>query len=95
MKLVISGAYYKVGDEILVPNFTGEYNIVDCTRYLLKKEILERYDKSWLKEHKNNYVIVDNIKYYYAEYDSYYIDDNWELLSDLSKLEHIETNFNF
>lgn len=95
MRLVIRGAYYKVGDEILIPHFTGEYNMVDCTRYLSKKEILEIYDKSWLKEHKDNYVIVDNVKYYYAEYDTYCIDNDWELLSDLSELEHLETNFNF
>jgi hypothetical protein len=34
-------------------------------------------------------------KYIINGKEPYYIDDNWELLSDLSKLEHIETNFNF
>lgn len=94
-QLVIKGAYYKSGDEILVPHYTGEFWMVDCDRYQTKKEILENYDKSFFEENKDNYVTVDGEKYYYAEYSPYSVDDEWELLSDLSELEHIENDYGF
>jgi hypothetical protein len=89
-KLVIKGAYYKNGNEILVPHFTGEYVMVDCDRYMKKNDLLDIYNKSYFEENKENYVVVEGEKYYYAEYSPYTVDDEWELLSDLSELHHIE-----
>ena len=93
--LVIKGAYYQAGNEILVPHFTGQYITVDCTRYILKKEWKENYSKTFRDENKNNFVEVEGVKYYYAEYSPMNINDDWNLLSDLSELEHIEEEFNF
>ena len=93
--LVIKGAIYQVGDEILVPHFTGEYIMVDCTRYMKKSDLLDIYDKSFFKDNKENFVIVDGEKYYYAEYSPFNVGDDWLLLSDLSEIEHMEENFDF
>ena len=94
-KFVIKGAYYQNGDTILVPHFTGEYNIVDCTRYYTKEEMEETYGETFIKDNKDNYVDVDDVRYYYAEYSPYTVDDDWVLLSDLGDLEHTENSFNF
>lgn len=94
-QLVIRGAYYRSGNEILVPHFTGEYYIVDCDRFLTKKNLLETYGKQYFNENKDNYVTVDGVKYYYAEYSTYNITEYWELLSDLSELSHTEESFDF
>lgn len=90
MKLVIKGAQYLVQGEILVPHYTGEYSEVDCTRYLTKKDFLETYEKKYFKEWKDDFIEHEGVKYYYAEYSPYYIDEGWELLSDLSELSYQE-----
>ena len=94
-KLVIKGAIYQDGDTILMPHFTGEYGMVDCTRYYTKEEMEETYGETFIKDNKDNYVDVDDVRYYYAEYGPCTVDDDWDLVSDLSDLEHTEDSFNF
>jgi hypothetical protein len=96
MKLVIKGAYYydRESETILIPHFTGEYCAVDCTKYIKLDELKESYDESFVNEVKDDFVEFEGEKYYYAEYSPCHIED-WELLSDLSDLEHIEQNFDF
>lgn len=94
-QLVIKGAYYLSGDNVLIPHFTGEYIMVDCDRFMQKKEWKETYSKQFRDENKDNFVEVDGTKYYYAEYSPMNIDEDWILLSDLSEIKHIEEDFNF
>lgn len=67
----------------------------DCDRYMTKKELKGIYPESFIKENKDNFVIVEGIKYFYAEYSPMNIDEDWELLSDLSELYHVEEDFDF
>ena len=94
--LVIKGAYYhdSQSDQILVPHFTGEFQMVDCTRYITKEELKDSYNKEYIKNNKDNFVEYDGKKYFYAEY-SPVSTGGWDLLSDLSDLSHTENNFNF
>ena len=94
-KLIIKGAYYKVGNTILIPHFTGEFICVDCTEYVTLEELKEDYDKKYIKNNKEDYIIVGETIYYYAEYSPCNVNNDWELLSDLSELEHIEEEYNF
>ena len=93
-KLVIKGAYYFNQDCIIMPHYTGEFFIVDCDEYITEEEIKERYDNNFIEEHKNNYIEYQDIKYYYAEYNTFNTAD-FELLSDLSKLEYLEEEYIF
>lgn len=94
--LIIKGAYYYDSeiDAVLVPHFTGIFFMVDCTRYLKKKEIISRWGKDYFLENKNDFVEYEGNKYYYAEYYPFNV-EGMELLSDLSELEHVEETFNF
>ena len=94
MKLVIRGAHYLVNGEILIPHFTGEYITVDCTRYLTKKNFLEICNKKYFKEWKDDYIEHEGIKYYYAKYSPYDINEDWELLSELKDL-YCEDGYNY
>lgn len=95
MTLVIKGAVYFDGEEILIPHFTGEYQIVDCDRFC-KLEELENYgyNEKWLHDNEDNYITYNNEKYYFAEYSPYNVED-WLLLSDLSELEHVNDTYEF
>ena len=95
MRLIIKGAYYFDGDSILQAHYTGEFHTVDCTQYVKEKELKEKYPDSFIAENKDNYIEKDGIKYCYAEYSPFAVTDEWELLSDLSELEHIEKDFDF
>ena len=97
MKLVIKGAYYynRETDEIIVPHYTGEYNIVDCDEYIQMNELKGIYDKSYIDGVRNRPIIFEEKQYYSAEYSPKYVDDYWELLSDLSELSFIEENFDW
>ena len=94
MRLVIKGAYYFDGDTILVPHYTGEFFIVDCDQYITKEELKDQYSESYIENVKDNYIEYDGIKYYYAEYSPFGV-ENWELLSDLSELSHNEMDYDF
>lgn len=88
--LVIAGAEYfnENLNAILVPHFTGEFNLVDCSRYLPKKEIMEIYDKEFFKENKDNYIEFEGEKFYYAEY-CVFSTEGLKLVSDISNLRFI------
>ena len=89
--LVISGALYRVDEDTIVkPHFTTEYAAVDCTRYFTKEELEGRYGESFIRQNKNDFIEEDGIKYYYAEYSPFHVSEDWELLSDLSELNHLE-----
>ena len=88
--LVIAGAQYLVGDSILIPHYTGDFSIVDCDEYTILSELKGRYNKTYIKNVKDNYIENEGIKYYYAEYSPFGTDPNWELLSDLSNLRFEE-----
>jgi len=89
--LVITGALYRVDEDTLVkPHFTGDFGAVDCTRYFTKEELESRYSESFIEENKNYFIEEDGIKYYYAEYSPFHVSEDWELLSDLSKLNHTQ-----
>ena len=89
--LVVTGAYYLVDDMIVKPHFTGEFGIVDCTRYLKREEILNIYNEEWLED--ADWIVYEDEKYYYAEYSPTCVDKDWELISDLSDLKCDFTGF--
>jgi hypothetical protein len=92
-QLVIKGAHYFDGESILIPHFTGQFFTVDCTEYTTKQRIKDQYDKNFIKEHKSDFIEYEGVKYYFAEYSPFNITQDWELLSDLSELEHSEENY--
>jgi len=96
MKLVIAGAFYydRENDTILVPHFTGEFNIVDCSRYIRMNELKDRYDENYINQVKDNPIQYNGENYFNAEYSPCHIGD-WELLSDLSDLRHLEGDFDW
>ena len=91
MDFIIAGAYYydEDNDIVLVPHFTREFHTCDCTQYLPLNELKERYNEDWIKENKNNFVILNDKKYYYAEFAPYET-DGLGLISDLSNLTYEE-----
>ena len=95
-RLVIKGAFYydKENDVILIPHFTGEYGIVDCYRLFRMEELKQRYNDDYINKVKDNPIEFDGNKYYDGEYSPKDVGD-WELLSDLSNLEHIEESYDF
>ena len=96
MKLVIKGAYYydRKSETILIPHFTGEFRIVDCSRLEKMEDLKDRYDDTYIDQVKDSPTEFEGEKYYDAEYSPQTIGD-WELLSDLSNLEHLEENYNW
>ena len=96
MNLVIKGAFYydKEADTILTPHFTGEFWIVDCYEYVRMDELKEIYNDSYIEDVLEDPIDYNGKKYYSAESSPFNI-GNWELLSDLSDLMHIEENYDF
>jgi len=96
MELVIKGAYYydKDRDRILVPHYTGEFYIVDCDEFTTMEDLKDRYDETYIKEVKETPMEYNGKNYYSAEWSPFDI-GNWELLSDLSGLEHTEEEYNW
>jgi len=95
MKLVIKGAYYKSGNEILIPLYTGEYVSVNCVKYCTLQDLEDIYDDDFISENKDNKVKVDGITYYYADVFLQNVSNEWELLSDLSSIAYNEKKFRF
>jgi len=54
----------------------------------------DRYDEDYIESVIDDYIEYNGEKYYYAEYSPHNVGD-WELLSDLSKLNHLEKEFEF
>ena len=96
MKLVIRGAHYydRESKTILIPHFTGEFTIVDCTRFEKMEDLKDKYDDTYIDQVKNDPIEFEGEQYYNAEYSPQTIGD-WELLSDLSDLEYLEQNYDW
>ncbi len=96
MNLVIAGAYYydEESDTILIPHYTGEFGIVDCDEYAAMEDLQGRYDQSYIDKVKDDPIEYDGTNYYNSEYNPFSVGD-WQLLSDLSELAHLEENFDF
>ena len=95
-QLIIKGAIYKCGDELLRPHFSGYCYVVDCTEYKTAKRIRQEYDKETAKEVIKNSLCLtfDGIKYFECEYRPYNTED-FELLSDLSNLNFYDNKTDF
>lgn len=94
--LIIKGAIYKDGDELVRPHYTGEYYMVDCTEYKTIENIVKEYDIDFAKNVVNSKepLLHDDVEYYECEY-SPHITEGFELLSDIYELcfyDH-ETSF--
>ena len=96
MKTVIKGAYYydRESETILVPHFTGEFYMVDCSRFVKMEELKDRYNDNYIDEVKDSPIEYEGEKYYDAEYSPWSIGD-WELLSDISEVSHLEENYDW
>ncbi len=97
MKTIIKGAIYKNGDELLRPHYSGDFRTVDCTEYKTKEQIKSEYSKEWAKEHTDEdafYLTCDGVKYYECEF-SPFDTENFELLSDISKIEFYDDETEF
>jgi len=95
--LVIAGAYYydRKNNMILIPHYTGEFQMVDCSRWMTIENLKESYQEDYIESVKNLFVEYEGVKYYEAEYYPYSTSNEWELLSDLSNLIHIEESYDF
>lgn len=96
MQLVIAGAYYydREDDKILIPHYTGDFRIVDCNEFIRMEELKARYEEEYIKGVKDYPIELNGEKYYDAEWGPFSV-GNWELLSDLSELQHTEENFDW
>ena len=96
MKFVVAGAYYydRADETIISPHYTGEFFMVDCDEYVRMEELKGRYDESYINQVKDNPIEFEGEKYYDAEYNPFNVGD-WELISDLSELRHLEENFDW
>lgn len=88
LPLIIKGAFYFDGETILVPHFTGEFSIVDCTEWQTEEYIRNAYSERNAQEFVENgcRYTHDGIDYFECE-SSPYNTEGLELLSDLSDLE--------
>jgi hypothetical protein len=97
MKIIISGAIYTNGEELLRPHYSGNYLIVDCTQYLTKKHIKENYRNDFYKEATGKnafYLTYQGVKYFECEFSPYNTED-MELLSEISEIEFYDNETNF
>ena len=94
-KLVIAGAYYydRKADIILKPHYSGEFSIVDCDSFEQMSELEDKYDKSYIENVKDNKIEFEGRDYFSTEYSPFCIDDDWELISDLSSLIFNDEDF--
>jgi hypothetical protein len=94
-KLIIKGAIYSNGDELLRPRYTGNFHTVDCNAFKTKKDIKADYSNDFYKEAiKEQPLIYDGVKYYPCEGGPYHT-ESMELLSDLRELNFFDDNINF
>ena len=92
MRTVIKGAVYKRENDLVIPRYTGEFYAVDCDNYITMEELKDRYDDNYIKQVEDNYIEHEGVKYYYAEWYPEHVNDEWELLSDISELRLEEIN---
>ena len=96
MKTVIKGAYYfdRDNNKILIPHFTGEFWIVDCTEFKTVDDLKANYDDKYIESVIDSPIELEGEEYYYAESSPCDVGE-WELLSDISNIEHIEEDEDF
>lgn len=95
LPLIIQGAVYKSGNVLLRPHYSGEFNLVDCTEYKTKKEILKNYDKKYATEFLDGFYLThEGIHYYECNYYPHNTND-FELLSDLSQIKFYDNETDF
>ena len=93
--LIIKGGIYTNGDMLLKPHFSGYFFMVDCTEYKTKKDIKSEYDKETAKDFLSEEPFTyEGVKYWECEY-SPHGTEKMELLSDVSKLEIINDEYDF
>lgn len=94
--LIIKGAIYKDGDELVRPHFTGEFWMVDCTEYKTRENIIADYDKDFYKNviNSNEPLLHDDVEYFECEYGPHNT-EGFELLSDISDLEFYDYDTKF
>ena len=97
MRTVIKGAYYydREGNTLLVPHYTGNFSVVDCDSFNKMEDLTARYDQSYIDSVKDSPIEFEGENYYSTEWGPFNIDDDWELLSDISELYFMEENFAF
>ena len=98
MELVIKGATYyeRELNEIIIPMHTGVFRSVDCEAYLTKEKLKGKgYSEEYIRGVKENYITRNGIKYFYSGYTPYHIDEDFELMSDLSELVFEEESRDF
>jgi hypothetical protein len=95
MKLVIKGAVYKSGDMLVVPHYTGEFWMVDCDEFKTEDTIREDYGDHEKFIEDGFSIEHEGVTYYSCEYGPHEVDEDFELLSDLSDLSFEEQSFNF
>ena len=90
--LIIKGAIYTNGTELLQPHYTGEFYAVDCTEWKTAEDIKANYNETFYREALENCPIThEGVNYYMCECGPHHVTD-FTLLSDLSELTHIEEN---
>lgn len=96
MKTVIKGAYYydEDSDTILMPHFSGQFNIVDCSSFITMDKLKENFGENYVNKVKDNPIHLDGKCYYSSEFSPYCVND-WELLSDISELTFVEDTYDF
>lgn len=96
-KLIIKGALYFNGEEIIRPHFTGELFVVDCTQYKTKEQIESEYPTDIVEEFTGDDSCIIHYKgneYYECESGPCHTVD-MELLSDLSDIEFFDESTTF
>jgi hypothetical protein len=96
MKTIIKGMLYKAGDRVVRPHFSGEYYMVDCTEYLTKEQIEIDFGSAgdeFFGEDGFN-IRCEGVDYWEAESGPYHTED-FDLLSDLSHVDHYDDETNF
>lgn len=98
-QLIIKGAIYTNGEELLRPHYSGEFFMVDCTEYKTKKQIKQKYSKETAKQFLTDgyYLTYEGEKYYECEFSPFNCgtESNFELLSDLSGLDFYDEETDF
>lgn len=97
MTTFIAGAIYYDGqrNSIIIPSFSGDFLIIEVTEYIPFKNWKCRYKEDFIYNNKNNYIVYNGSKYYYAESVNIYNNEDIELLSDISELRFFDEKREF
>ena len=93
--VIIKGAIYKDGDELVRPHYTGVFWMVDCTEYKTRENIIAEYDEADGNNFLSNEPLLhDDIEYFECEY-SPHNTEGFELLSDICDLDFYDYDTKF